>query len=465
MEATDEQKAALDAAGSGDDVKIVAYAGSGKTTTLRLCAQGMPARKGLYLAFNKAIVADVQAKFPASVEAKTFHSLAYRHFGRDLAHKLSKRLTGRYVAEALRIDDQFVEGSNGEPKRVAASSLGYYLMQVVSAHCRSAAVEMHIQDAPLPDWRGVDEAMLKVVRQQTFSLAGRLWAMMRDPKHDCPATHDVYAKLWVDSDPKISGYDYILFDEAQDADPLMLKVVLSQSQQKIWVGDPWQQIYGWRGAINAMASIDAKEVFLTQSFRFGEAVAERANVLLTFLGATRPLRGNPARDSKRGPIDNPTAILHRTNASTIEALLAVLDEQPDISVSATGTGPALAKIQAIAALRAGHRASGEFSLFKDYSELREYAESESGGDLRPFIEIERDYGAREVEQALRRAASQKNAALTLSVAHQAKGLEWSAVQLGDDFRTPQTEAERTATLLQGKQPMRLMMSVSITTAT
>lgn len=41
--------------------------------------------------------------------------------------------------------------------------------------------------------------------------------------------------------------------------------MLSQPQAKILVGDPNQQIYAFRGAINAMQSIEANQVFyLTQ---------------------------------------------------------------------------------------------------------------------------------------------------------------------------------------------------------
>ena len=71
---TDEQLASLDMAMTGQSFKIVAYAGAGKTTTLRLISENLRGR-GLYLAFNKAIATEAQGKFPPNVRCQTFHSL------------------------------------------------------------------------------------------------------------------------------------------------------------------------------------------------------------------------------------------------------------------------------------------------------------------------------------------------------------------------------------------------------
>lgn len=51
-----EQERAVELFLAGGNLRIDAYAGTGKTTTLRLLAAGKPGR-GLYLAFNRAIAA------------------------------------------------------------------------------------------------------------------------------------------------------------------------------------------------------------------------------------------------------------------------------------------------------------------------------------------------------------------------------------------------------------------------
>ncbi|MEZ9922382.1 UvrD-helicase domain-containing protein, partial [Vibrio breoganii] len=97
--------------------------------------------------------------------------------------------------------------------------------------------------------------------------------------NECPATHDCYLKLWQLSEPVIK-YDYIMFDEAQDANPLLLSVILRQQCQQIFVGDKYQSIYQFRGGINAMDLIPYEGFQLSHSFRFGQKVADLATRVL-----------------------------------------------------------------------------------------------------------------------------------------------------------------------------------------
>src|SRR5260370_28087902 len=74
---TPEQHAVVDAVLGGADLKIKAYAGAGKTSTLRLIADRLADRRGSYLAFNKEIAQHAPRAFPPNVSARTVHSLAY----------------------------------------------------------------------------------------------------------------------------------------------------------------------------------------------------------------------------------------------------------------------------------------------------------------------------------------------------------------------------------------------------
>ncbi|WP_234841934.1 UvrD-helicase domain-containing protein [Sinorhizobium meliloti] len=72
-----------------------------------------------------------------------------------------------------------------------------------------------------------------------------------------------------------------MLDEAQDTNPVVLDILQRQRGQLIYVGDRYQQIYEWRGAVNAMESIDTDaSTYLTTSFRFGDAIAELATKML-----------------------------------------------------------------------------------------------------------------------------------------------------------------------------------------
>lgn len=63
-------------------MKINAFADTGKTTTLRLLSEASSGR-GLYLAFNKSITDDGNARFAKNTTYSTIHSIAFRATPRD----------------------------------------------------------------------------------------------------------------------------------------------------------------------------------------------------------------------------------------------------------------------------------------------------------------------------------------------------------------------------------------------
>lgn len=97
-----------------------------------------------------------------------------------------------------------------------------------------------------------------------------------------------YFKVFHLQRPTIDAYDCILIDEAQDLTPAIIATIMSQKCPKILVGDPHQQIYGFRGAKNAMALALADHTFyLTKSFRFGPEIAYVAACILDALKGVR----------------------------------------------------------------------------------------------------------------------------------------------------------------------------------
>lgn len=78
---TEEQKQCVATACQGKDLKIKAFAGSGKTSTLVAIARELSG-KGLYLAYNKAIQIDAARKFPSHVDCKKAHSMSLIEYKR-----------------------------------------------------------------------------------------------------------------------------------------------------------------------------------------------------------------------------------------------------------------------------------------------------------------------------------------------------------------------------------------------
>jgi len=88
---TIEQEAICEAArdlGAKSLLKIQAFAGAGKTTTLAAIAQSLPQRKFLYLVFNRAAADEAHLKMPSNVTVRTAHAVAFR----SLAHLYKSRL-------------------------------------------------------------------------------------------------------------------------------------------------------------------------------------------------------------------------------------------------------------------------------------------------------------------------------------------------------------------------------------
>src|SRR5260370_35053426 len=84
MNLTDEQHAICQAACGldvGSSLKIQAFAGTGKTTTLAAIAESLAQRKFLYLGFNRAAADEAERKMLSNVTGRTAHALAFRSVG------------------------------------------------------------------------------------------------------------------------------------------------------------------------------------------------------------------------------------------------------------------------------------------------------------------------------------------------------------------------------------------------
>lgn len=437
---TQEQATAIEHGHSGQSFKVVAYAGTGKTTTLQMISDAMPQRRGMYLAFNKAIAGEAKQKFHRNVDSRTFHSLAYRSVPREITDKLRlPRLSPSFLAKEYRLEPitlRRLMGGRYERFTLMPSRLASLVVNAVGYFCSTNSqypAPRHIQ---APSWLHVDD--IDALQQHLYPHVERRWLDAINTQHQAGIGHDIYLKLWALSDPYIPA-DYVLFDEAQDADPLMLGILLKQQNtQVIYVGDAHQQIYAWRGAVNAMQQLPLPASRLTTSFRFGEEIAQVANTLLGGLEETVPLHGNPNLTSKviHAPnIKQRDAILCRTNARAMELLLAGLVSGDRVSLQADHTR--LSRfIDAASLLKQGKRVTDvpELSWFNSWQDVHEYCETHDGSDIKPLVRLVDDHGTTALQKALHKITPIHEADYVISTAHKAKGLEWNRVHIEDDYQ-------------------------------
>lgn len=198
---------------------------------------------------------------------------------------------------------------------------------------------------------------------------------------------------------------------------------------------------------------------LTQSWRFGSTVAEEANVWLGVIGADLRVQGNPNRHSTLGPLDAPDAVLCRTNAGTIEALMAA--HETGRRVHLVGDGKEMLSLaRAAERLQAGKRAGyPELVACSAWEQVVDYAEHDAAGsDLAVAVRMIERYGTDGVIAAIDGTVPARNADLVVSIAHRSKGLEWSRRGCG----SPTTTASRSTSRPVVRFPSRSLMSCSPT---
>jgi superfamily I DNA/RNA helicase len=437
---TSEQSDAMDKFRSGGSLKITAFAGAGKTSTLQLLAHSGP-RRGLYLAFNKSIAAEAQARFPSHVDCRTTHSIAVRHVRNSRSYsrgKLFEPIHARELAHILSLRDHQID----QYTVLTPVQQAYLFLQTIRRFCNSA--DRDITSAHV-DMQGRLRAAIEIVRRSTAGWiaeqSAAIWKRMMDPNDPIPMGHDGYLKLWSLSNPTLD-YGFVFVDEAQDTNPAVLHVFKSQTaSQMIYVGDRHQQIYEWRMAVNAMSEIaTASSSSLTQSFRFGTEIAGAANEILKLLGEHETLRGSDRIDSRITNRQDVRSILARTNATVIAECLKALqrDRKPHIVGGTTEMKNLLRDVDALMKDKPGQRP--EFFGFINWQQVIDFSATDEGEPLRSFVTLVQTNGTGRLWAALLNVtAEEEGADVVISTAHKAKGREWSSVRIADDFAACQSE--------------------------
>ena len=435
--------------GPGELMLINAYAGSGKTETLRLIAERHPGVKFTYLCYNRDTAEKARRRFPANTKCSTIHSLAHGEVGRfykqDFRMPSAKEVMQKFGVRLPYVAVLALEGiirycNSREPKL-----------------CR-----LHF---------GRDERhRCKIFKKypDLLSVSEAIWGEMINKDSQFPISHDGYLKLWSLTSPSIAG-DVILHDESQDMNPVTLQILDEQKKKLnpglVIVGDIHQAIYAWRGAINTMESLSSTANYhfnLTTSFRFSQDIDDAASKVL------QHLKGDDVRIIGAGPTkaNIPESVyVARTNASLIAMAIVTIKTEPDKYFHFAGTRMEanwdpyyLYELQKPLDLLNLIKKRPELVLheqMKRYGSFEEVAALVKGDDegdgidreLEWFMEmLIKPYGEELpdlIDQIRLRSVSPDQADLSFSTAHRSKGLEWKNVIMMGDFWKPRTVAADT----------------------
>ena len=429
---TKQQTAIINSTG---DLRINAVAGSGKTTTIIEYAASRPRNaRILYLAFNKSVKLEAVRKFAdyglTNVKVETAHSLAYKHIVFTHNYKIkAKGYTNSEICQAL--------GIKGNGEKHAEFVVANHIGKFVSYFCNSDKAK--VQDLNYRDTIIDDNARAFVDSYYSFIQDGTRLFLAKMDKGEIEITHDFYLKKFQLSNP-ILPYDYILFDEAQDASAAMLDVFKKQKATKIIVGDTHQQIYGWRHAVNSLDKADFNTLHLSTSFRFTQDIANLATGILSW--KNHLFECPPVTITGKGPAKKEVvkATIARTNLGLLLNAIDFITDNNKVkhiyfegNISSYTYADDGTSLYDVLSLHNGNRDRIRDELvgsMKDLEELEEYVEKTEDHQLATMIEIVREYGneihgiLKSLKELQTTDENRSKAEMIFSTVHRSKGIEY-----------------------------------------
>lgn len=448
MRLTEEQTEVRDHAAElrpGNALKVLAFAGAGKTTTLKAIASARRDR-GVYLAFNKTIADEARQKLATTkCTAMTMHALAFGEM-RDVIDRPVQ--IGARSVQATGVLNRFhIPKTRGWGDYRVAAAVG----RAIANFCASDRQELEREDAvaAVIEVVGDPQRIIGIEKrvqaeEALHNLVEPITRIAREHLVEClkglQYSHDLYLKMLdLDDDMRQDAFRrfrYLLVDEAQDINPVQRSIIRKTGLPIIAVGDPFQQIYSWRGAENALELLPGDTLYLTQSFRFGEDIAAIARKIL----ATRPDGGPPRQLTGLGPGDvekhdgAAAAVICRTNIGMLDEAITFIDKGHAVHVDRMEALVGDAR-SALALFEGRHDdiTSPDLREFDNWDELEIAAEAGDPG-LARLARLVHDDRMPQIERlAAAQTADPAKAKVMICTGHRSKGMEWPAVRLGGDW--------------------------------
>jgi len=233
-------------------ISIKSVAGSGKTTTLLNLAKNNKDKNILYIAFNKNLVEEIKDKLKihniTNLQPHTFDSLMRKCYLHNTNQLNLIHLKPFNLQEYI----PWFKNKKYALKKNYISKLDRFCNQII--------------------YNDIEE-FSKFIYNKKDNLLKQLWEKINN--NDFQTFNTIRKLIQINHLCKSyidQIYDSIFIDEAQDFDMVMLKILLEDSTiNKIFVGDPKQAIYEWRGCINAFNNLPSNTLNIEfySTFRIG----------------------------------------------------------------------------------------------------------------------------------------------------------------------------------------------------
>ena len=461
MEMTEEQKAILEAVERYNRIKILALAGTGKTTTLKMIAEKYKDKRILFLAFNASVRAECKTKFPRNVDVHTVHSYAYAYY-RNMYNvtqvnnvSISVNLLEHHLHVFNEAKSSFIKNIvrairnksylDYDAKRdlyqfihIIRTMYEEYLYSNENSIANFVSTHRALEDA-------IDIASNSFGSVQPEDISELIeFIFNAQVINRIPTSHDVYVKWFANSLPDIyrDAYDIVLLDEAQDSNMVTEQIIERLPiRRRTMVGDSHQKIYGFRKAIAVIDLWQADVTLtLTTTFRCPEHVCEYANRILEWKNSNIFLKS--FKDKQKEPIET-VAYISRTNSALIDIMLNLNKANQDYK-TIRPIEELFSIPRAVDAYFQGHKEPARKLLpyvfkedFIDIEHLEKRANEENNSELILAIRILKKLKSMgmDIESAFKVCKEKLNinSKRILATAHSSKGLEWDSVIIHNDF--------------------------------
>lgn len=395
---TSEQRRPLRFGRKHEAILVQAFAGTGKTAMMVEFAKQYEVPI-LYVAYNKALATESQKRFSTCkhVTVSTMHAFALN------------RVSSPHQLGELSVDDVQNFFSN------ISIDKAYEYLRSFTKYCSSSEITCSNEHV-----NALWDAMFK---NQTL-----------------PVTHDAYLKQFQLMQVRQTEYDIILVDEVQDFTDCMLDIICKIDGTKVFVGDVFQKIYGFKNVTDPYKFIvnhvtNLRKFSLTRTFRFGHDLAIFVNTFLQYKFHTTGFKAYAQFNTELRPmtsyeeIPSDSVVVTRFNLTLYQVMFRLSNMGRRFHVKGDSIDVKL-EIESIQFLI--HFTNSEkFQSVDDFFEYV-YAVKDNSWMLRVSLFLK--YGSAIIDMLKKVSLFlTENEGIGLITAHRSKGLEFEHVVLTDDF--------------------------------
>lgn len=446
---TPEQQAIVEAAKTTkDNLLVEALAGAAKTSTLVLVAKALPNTPILAIAFNKRIAEEMGRRLPANTTSKTLNAIGHRAWMDQTRKRMVLNKDKTYDNFKALLDD-LKDRKDFEERSRMFDQQGDILKAVRLAKTWGWRPEGYFPGSKslISDEEFLERLEASIDEDVDHSVVKDL--VIQGIKQAYQGLIDFDDQIYM---PTLFGgqwpkFPLVMIDEAQDLSPInhaMLDRLVTQ--RLIAVGDPYQSIYGFRGAQSDSMFMLGKRYNMTKlglsvSFRCPIKVIEKARSRAPHMKWPEwAVEGevNILKEWKAAEIPDHAAIVCRNNAPLLHIALELLKDGRGAQLVGMDLGPQLIKTL---------KKMGDPSISREEvhdqierwknERLKKGKNVASIADKAECLKVFADFGDT-LGGAIAYAEHifSAHGAIQLLSGHKSKGLEWDVVYHLDPHRIP-----------------------------